>query len=292
MSNPLLEIDIQAWVERARDNAATYKARQATEVVLNAIAHTDRLNQQLYLKGGLLMGLAYDSPRQTTDIDLTTNLTPGNEAADAVVALLDNAFPKISAKLGYAGLVLKVHSMRGLPRGQFETAQFPALKLKVGYADRGTPAHQALEAGTAATTIEIDISFNEPLSKIQILSMPEGAALSAYSLTDLMAEKLRAMLQQVPRRRNRRQDVYDLDLLIARERIDDDLKRSILSAFLEKSHSRDLAPSIDSLDDKEIKRRSGAEWNSLEIELETVPEFEPCYERVQEFYRSLPWGEV
>lgn len=289
MSEPTLEIDIPAWVERARNDPVSYRSRQATEIILNAIAHTAPLNHKLWLKGGVLMGIAYDSPRQTTDIDLTTSLTPGQENADTIVNLLDGAFPGIIAKLGYAGFVLAVHSVRLMPRGIGFEAEFPALKIKVGHAQAGTSAQRALMAGTAAEIVEIDISFNEPLSEVQVLGMPEGAELCAYSLTDLMAEKFRAMLQQVIRRRNRRQDVYDLDRLIGQHAFDDKMRAAIHAAFLLKCESRRITPSIESLDDPEVKQRSGADWETLALELGELPEFEACYARVRQFYRALPW---
>lgn len=289
MSENLLTIDIAAWVERAKNAPVTYKVRQVTEVVLNAIAHTSPLNKSLFLKGGVLMGIAYDSPRTTTDIDLTTSLEAGKEAADQVRALLDGAFPQIIGRLGYAGLILKVHSVTLLPKKQFDTAEFPAIKLKVGYADQGTAAHEALKEGRAAATIEVDISFNEPQTEPRILAIPGGAELLAYSLTDLMAEKLRAMLQQVTRKRNRRQDVYDLYLLINTHEFSEPLRKDILASFSEKATSRHLKPTKESLSDPEVRRRSGADWDSLKLEVPELPDFDACFECVQEFYRSLPW---
>ncbi|MEJ2622018.1 MAG: nucleotidyl transferase AbiEii/AbiGii toxin family protein, partial [Candidatus Thiodiazotropha sp.] len=38
--------------------------------------------------------------------------------------------------------------------------------------------------------------------------------MTAYSLTDLIAEKLRSVLQQIKRERQRRQDIFDLFLLL------------------------------------------------------------------------------
>lgn len=76
MSEHLLEIDVAAWVEKARADPVTYKQRQIVEITLNAIADTAPLNEKLYLKGGILMGLAYGSPRQTADIDLTAAFDP------------------------------------------------------------------------------------------------------------------------------------------------------------------------------------------------------------------------
>lgn len=290
MSEPALEIDVAGWVERAKDDPVAYRQRQASEITLNAIAMTAPLNEKLYLKGGILMGLAYDSPRQTADIDLTADIAVSSEVDSKIRTLLDSAFPRAAAALGYADLVVKTNSIKRQPRpDNFETAEFPALKLKVGYAIRGSRQEKALADGKAADVIEIDISFNEPTKAIQVLSLTGGEELHAYSLIDLIAEKYRAMLQQVVRNRSRRQDVYDLDLLIADDAIDDDCRAQILEAFLEKSRSRHIEPNRDSLDDPEVKRRSGAEWSTLELEIGAVPDFEACYTRVRDFYQKLPW---
>ena len=61
-------------------------------------------------------------------------------------------------------------------------------------------------------------------------------------------------------------------------------------AYLKKSRSRHIEPDRDSLDDPEIKRRSGAQWDTLKLELSNVPDFEMCFTRVRDFYRGLPWG--
>ena len=291
MSEPALEIDVAGWVERAKDDPVAYRQRQASEITLNAIAMTAPLNDKLYLKGGILMGLAYDSPRQTADIDLTADIAVSADVDSKIRALLDSAFPRAAAALGYTDLVVKTNSIRRQPRrDNFENAEFPALKLKVGYAVRGSRQEKALSEGKAADVVEIDISFNEPTKAIQVLSLTGGEELRAYSLVDLIAEKYRAMLQQVVRNRSRRQDVYDLHLLIDDDAIDGERRAQILDAFLEKSRSRHIEPNCNSLDDPEVKRRSGAEWDTLELEIGKIPDFEVCFTRVRDFYRNLPWG--
>ena len=290
MPEPSLKIDVVKWVENAKADPVAYRQRQTVEIVLNAIAITTPLNAKMFLKGGILMGLAYDSPRQTTDIDMSTNLIVGSEIGDKVKTLLDSAFPRAAAALGYADLVLKTHSVTKLPKKTiFESADFPALKLKIAYARRGTKQENALREGKSPGVIDLDISFNETLQQIQVLELTGGQELQAYGLVDLIAEKYRAMLQQVQRRRNRRQDVYDLDLLIGKIEVDDALREQILDVFIAKCHSRQIEPTRSSLDNPEIKSRSRAEWQTMILELGDVPDFERCFARVSEFYRSLPW---
>lgn len=290
MSDPVLKIDVASWVAKAKDDPVAYLQRQAAEITLNAVAMTVELSNKLYLKGGVLMGLAYGSPRQTADIDLTAALQVEPDIDDTIVKLLDNAFPRAAAKLGYVDLILKVHSVKRMPSKKiFEEANFPALKLKIAFAQRGTKQEVAMKNGKVPGVIDVDISFNEILKQVQVLELTGGAELCAYGLADLMAEKYRAMLQQKERDRNRRQDIYDLDRLIAGNKFDDELRRQVLEAFLAKSRSRDIEPTRDSLDDPEIKRRSGAEWHTMQLEIGNLPAFEDCYRRVAAFYVAMPW---
>ena len=294
MSEPVLEINVAEWVESAKADPVTYQQRQTVEITLNAIAMTAPLKGGMFLKGGILMGLVYDSPRQTADIDLTATLDPEANTGDKIRTLLDAMLPRAAAALGYADLFVKIHSVRPQPRAIFKDANFPALKLKIAAARRGTEQENALREDRAAgSIIDVDISFNEAsLQQIQVLELTGGQELLAYSLVDLIAEKYRAMLQQVPRNRSRRQDVYDLDLLIVRSEVDDMLRAQILEALIEKCRSRDLTPTRTSLEDPDIKQRSGAYWQTMQLELELgeLPDFEGCFARVLKFYRTLPWN--
>lgn len=290
MSDPVLELNVAGWVERARADPIAYAQRQAVEVTLNAIAMTADLKERMFLKGGVLMGLAYDSPRQTADIDLTAAFEVSPDIDEKIRGLLDGAFPRAAARLGYADLIIKVHSIARQPKAIFETASFPALKIKIAFARRGTPHEAALKRGIAPGKIEVDISFNEPLRQIQILGLTGGAELLAYDLVELMAEKYRAMLQQKERNRNRRQDVYDLDRLIDGREFTPEVLTQILEVFVAKCQSRNIEPTIDSLDDPEVKSRSAADWQTMQLEIGALPEFEGCYSRVSNFYRTLPWA--
>jgi predicted nucleotidyltransferase component of viral defense system len=290
MSDPVLELNVAGWVERARADPIAYAQRQAVEVTLNAIAMTADLKEKLFLKGGVLMGLAYDSPRQTADIDLTAAFEVSPDIDEKIRGLLDGAFPRAAARLGYADLIIKVHSIARQPKAIFETASFPALKIKIAFARRGTPQEAALNKGIVPGKIEVDISFNEPLRQIQILGLTGGAELLAYDLVELMAEKYRAMLQQKERNRNRRQDVYDLDRLIDGREFTPEVLTRILEVFVAKCQSRNIEPTIDSLDDPEVMSRSAADWQTMQLEIGALPEFEGCYSRVSNFYRTLPWA--
>ena len=140
MSESSIKIDILKWVNRARVDEETHRQRQVTEIILHAIARELKLNEKLCLKGGVLMGLAYDSPRQTSDIDFSfaTADSPDQNTADTFRNLLNDALPHAAATLGYTDLVVRVQSIEGLPGNRYPDADFPALKLKIAYAKRGS----------------------------------------------------------------------------------------------------------------------------------------------------------
>ncbi|MCY4611356.1 MAG: nucleotidyl transferase AbiEii/AbiGii toxin family protein [Gammaproteobacteria bacterium] len=290
MPDSPIKIDVAGWVEQARTNPTAHRQRQGVVTILNAIAAKAPLNKKMFLKGGILMGLAYDSPRQTVDIDLTTSLKAENDAGEWIRGQLDEELPRVADQLGYNELVIAVQSAKWQRGGFPDAAEFPALKLTVGYAPRGTSQEKALKRGRAANVIGIDISFNECLGHIQILEITGGQELFAYGLADLIAEKYRAILQQVTRNRNRQQDIFDLDLLISGNDINDQFRTQILKVFIEKCRSRELEPTQASLGVPEVKERSGAKWETMELEVGEIPDFEGCYTRVSEFYESLPWG--
>ena len=124
--------------------------------------------------------------------------------------------PRAAATLGYIDTVLRVQSINEQPHKWYSgtSFSFPALAVKIGHAIRGTPQEKQLERKEASNVVPLDINFNEKTSGVQTLKLADNKTLLAYSLNDLIAEKYRAILEQVERNRERRQDVYDLDILI------------------------------------------------------------------------------
>ncbi|WP_271190539.1 nucleotidyl transferase AbiEii/AbiGii toxin family protein, partial [Dactylosporangium matsuzakiense] len=114
-------------------------------------------------------------------------------------------------------------------------------------------------------------------------------AVRAFTLGELIAEKLRALLQQPIRNRNRRQDVYDIALLIDENPLGDALRVKILETLIEKCRSRRIEPTRESIDDPEVARRAQRDWETLRLEVSDLPPFEERFAAVREFYRSLPW---
>ncbi len=291
MSDSAIKVSTTEWVERAPSNDTALAQREITQIILHAVSSVPQLAHNLYLKGGILMGLVYKSSRQTTDIDFSTSPTyqPTHQTASELREQLNSVLNQVASDLGYTNTVLNVQTIREHPRNRYPNAEFPALQMKIAYAERNSHQERQLKVNQASSTVGIDITFKEKTSQVQILELDSGATLLAYSLTDVVAEKFRALLQQGKRNRYRRQDVYDLDILTGMPEIDTD---SIYKCLIQKCENRDICPTRNSMDDPEIKRRAGSKWNSLETEIGKLPDFEECYGRVSDFYRRLPWPDI
>ena len=165
----------------------------------------------------------------------------------------------------------------------------------MGYAYKGTNSHKRLVRSQSPDAVQIDYSFNEPIHSIDRILVEEGCEIRAYSAVDMIAEKLRALLQQEVRNRARRQDAFDIFHLLDTIRQGDDnddfaTKAKVLPALLKKAKARNLYIDQSSMADENIIRRSRQEYSTLAAEIEgDLPAFDEVYSRVREFYESLPW---
>jgi len=156
--NNLEELDILNWVSQASDDA-NKEFREAVHTILSAIASDHILRVSMILKGGILLAVRYHSHRFTTDIDLSTDLTLGNDfSKENVVETLNNSLAMTVEELDY-GLDCRVQSAEKKPKSL--EATHPSLKLKVGYAYKNTPKHRRLQADQSPSVIDIDYSSNE-----------------------------------------------------------------------------------------------------------------------------------
>lgn len=284
-------VSISEWVEKAKYNPVTYLERQAIEVFLSTLGMVEPYKNQMFLKGGILMAVAYESPRNTGDVDLSTTADPEEGIAEGIKEALDAAFPSVCADLGYPGMMCAVQSFKYFPKGErFPKNQGPAIKMKIGYALRGSAQQKYFDERRSPTTLEVDVSFKEPIGAIQLLNFKEtDKSVKAYSLVSLMAEKFRALLQQEIRNRYRRQDVYDLYSLIIRFPLDEDEKGKLLAILKEKCVARGVIADRSSLEQGPIVERAKADWGTMELEIGEIPDFDACFREVNALYKSLSW---
>lgn len=286
----IVDVDVRSWVESAKSDPVRYRLRQVTEVVLTAIGVAPNLKKTLVLKGGAVMALAFRSDRVTADVDFSADADP-EHFSNLVVEELNSILPQTAINIGYIDLICRVQSVRKMPKPiNFNDYSFPALLVRIGSAIRGSGEEKRLQMNQSTHVLDIEISFRDQVYAFQELNLTDArAAVRAFTIHELIAEKLRALLQQPIRNRYRRQDVYDISFLIRKKQLSDEDLEKILNTLVEKCRTRSIEPTIESINDPEISRRAEADWETLRLELTDLPNFSECFTDVRELYVSLPW---
>ena len=279
---------IAQWVSEA-PNKEQQEFREAVHTILLAIADDPNLQADMIIKGGILLAIRYHSHRYTKDIDFSTEKALKDIDPEQVIKSLDQSLTVVAENLDY-GLDCKVQTHKILPPNK-QNPTFPELEITIGFAYKGTPKHKRLLALKCPSIVKIDFSLNEPTPNIEFYNFGDEENLKAYSFTDVIAEKLRAFLQMGVRNRVRRQDIFDLYVLLkSHPEIDEHEQSRILDSLIIKSNSRDLKVDKNSFQDSELRDRAEKTYPELVDEVENeLPEFDEVYETVKEFYENLPW---
>jgi hypothetical protein len=280
-------VEIENWIINSPDNAA--KAfRQAVHIILLAISKSPNLRSMMIFHGGLLLTLKYSGVRYTKDLDFATANKRADIDEEAFLKELQQSLLESSEILPY-GLACKIQSSRIKPRGKGKHHQ--TLEINIGYAYKGTIHHRHLIRNNCANVVKLHYSYNEINQHIEVLDLIEGSKIQAYSLSDFVAEKYRAIIQQKTRNRIRRQDAFDIYWIIKNNYLKDkNIKNKILKSFMVKSNSKGVIVDQYILRDKDIIRRSRMEYSALAQEIEVnLPSFDDVYKIVQDYYESLPW---
>lgn len=284
------DVDLTAWVSAAPSPSMT-RFREAVHTVIVAISMTEQLADVTFMKGGILLALRYNSARNTTDIDFSTHLGYTPELVARMLLQIAEGLTIASNALGYSTTCsLQSHTIE--PRRDPSRATWANLKMKIGYAERGSKEHKRLRLGHSPSTLDIDYSFKEQVPSSEQLSVFGEYTLHVYGLSTIVAEKYRAIIQQPIRDRVRRQDAYDLNFLLdGRDSWKEDMRQEIYDVLVLKAADRNVPIASSSLRDPEVRRRSEQEYTTLAAELAegTLPDFAETYERVCLAFEGLPW---
>ena len=139
----------------------------------------------------------------------------------------------------------------------------------------------------------VDYSFNE-WDFSPDLEIVDGGTIATYSFHDLVAEKLRSILQQPIRRRERFQDIYDIALLLrCNTEITKDDRNRILQNLRKSVEGRNVPLDKIAMQNPEIERLSkeGYEEQLPDLVSGDLPKFDDAFSTVVEFFESLPWDE-
>ena len=111
------------------------------------------------------------------------------------------------------------------------TSTWPTYELRIAYQLPGDRhfADFARAGLTVSDVVKVELSLNEVVCETQDSPLA-GGTLRVCSLEDIVAEKLRALLQQPVRNRTRSQDAFDIALTVQADKTRLDLEQ--VSAFL------------------------------------------------------------
>jgi len=283
-------IDVERWVEAAAANPEEYHIRRVIRLVLRAVTRSPALQSSFVIKGGVLLALRYGTNRHTKDLDFSTERLAGDIDPETICSALQDALDDVATT--DEGLLCRVQSSRMNPTRADATQ--PTLRIRIGYAIKGDRQFPRMVQGRDSSNVVIvDVSFNEKVYVPEMLAI-ENHRLLAYSLHDQMAEKFRAMVQQTSGHRNRvrRQDLYDLFVVIDQGYLAaDEDKAALLATMRRKFGDRDVECERDTITDPEIADRCRREYEQLADEIDgRLPDFDAALQRVTEYYRSLPWS--
>lgn len=252
-------VSLERWAAAQGIPSVEARRRFAQLAVYRSIAASEVLRAKLVFKGGNALFFVYSSRRSTADLDFSAEALSREFPLEKVREELDRVLPLTAKELG---IRLKVQRAERDPPDLL--AKTPTYSFTIAYAFPGERTFSRWEVLTkpVATVAKLEIALNEVVCESRTPSesgIMRGLRVS--TLEDIAAEKLRALLQQVPRNRSRPQDVYDLAALLARG-IPLDLVK--VSAYLKrKAAARGITPSRAAFDDQRVWRRAEQDYSAL-----------------------------
>lgn len=287
-------IDLERWVETSAEvSISEGEFRKAVKSILEGISKEGTLASLMVMKGGLLLAIKYQSPRFTKDIDFSTHKPLQEINIEEFLQSFETGLANAEENEYGLAFVLQKHEIRPAPK---HNPSYPTLHLKIGYANRNDRNQfNRLLQKQSAKVVEIDFSFNEwiPEDDSEVAILAGEGELRHYSLHEIVAEKVRSLLQQPIRERARYQDVYDLQLLLTSNQnlATEEDRHLVLQLLKEACSSRQVPVDASSFRNplvKELARRGYEQELPAQLK-DDPPEFEKAFSLVDDYYSSLPW---
>jgi len=256
-----------AWCKSQHIPIHEGRQRYAGYAVLSCFSTSKVLSKSLAFKGGNALRFVYGNPRSTIDLDFSVC---GNDILDSnefLGNLIDDAFRTAHQRFG---MKLRCQSIKRNPKALEST--FQTYQIGVGYQFVGDRGYADFGKAPSNTSIVIEISFNDKVcDTIQFQPLASSpSTITVCSLMDIVAEKLRSLLQQRIRHRNRHQDVFDLARIFRVHRNELDLEK-VFFYFSLKCQARAIVPARQAFDetiqelafvnyDRRIKEQTGDQY--------------------------------
>jgi Nucleotidyl transferase AbiEii toxin, Type IV TA system len=207
--------ELEDWQRQHKTTKEDARRRLVQFVVLASMSSSTALVSRVAFKGGNALQFMHGNLRSTLDLDFSADGDfPDN--ADVIKQLMDNALRTTEQRYQFKA---KCQSCHRKPPGLDRTK--PTYDLKVGYQFAGDRYYRNFEEQRSfPQVVQIEISLNDVLC-------------------ETAEHQLQALLQQIPRRRSRPQDVFDIASMVRLHGNTLDLSK--VSAFLvQKSEAREI----------------------------------------------------
>jgi len=253
---------INDWAKVNGFSPTEAQTRFAQYAILCAVGRSADLRQSIVFKGGNALDFVWSPNRSTRDLDfsldsVTTTFSPTVENIGEY--LVEGLVPTGEE----FGILFHLHRVRQRPPGADRT--FVTFEARVGYALSSELAlrRRMAKGDSSPNVIPVEISINESTCASDSFDLgPKQHILRISTVEDIVAEKLRAILQQPIRKRTRRQDVLDIAVILSQSI---PLDRAKVARFLvRKSAARDVTVSRAAFRDPEIGIRAQDDYAELE----------------------------
>lgn len=274
------------WAQEHVRTLAEARQRFAQMVILIGLAETAVLQRSLVFKGGNALDFVWSPNRSTIDLDfsLDTVTLDFDLSAAALSTLIANALLVVEPRFGMS---MHLHGVRQHPPGP--NRSFATLEARIGYALPDEFAlRRRMEAGQRSTqVVPVEISLNEAICAATYIPIGvSGAVLRVATVEDIVAEKLRALLQQPARNRHRSQDVLDLAIILSDR---PDLDPVTIGYFLDtKCRARNIRATREAFLDATIADYARSEYGELAVTTHRpMPSFDEAFSRILTFVGVL-----
>jgi hypothetical protein len=190
---------IGEWAASNRMRVAEAKFRFAQYGILQAVADSRTLSQVLAFKGGNALDFVWQPNRSTRDLDFSSS--DSTLTAEQLRTFLTPSLGRVSRS---TGILYRVQKMEQQPPGPDRS--FITFEGKIGYALSDDRRNRQLiqQDKSSNATVPLAVSLNDPICGIVEVDIASSNPLHVCQLEDIVAEKLRALLQQPLRNRRRR----------------------------------------------------------------------------------------
>ena len=272
---------LSAWAKAQEIKPSEARVRFVQGAILSAIAGSRALKPILVFKGGNALDFIWQPNRSTEDLDFSSE-DPGIDEAQLQTKLTDT----LSTTGRKLGIAFRINSIVRQPPGPEKT--FVTYAVKVGYALPDDPQNRArIERQEPSKAIVLlEVSLNERICDSTLVEFGTSASLRVSTREDIVAEKLRALLQQALRKRTRPQDLLDIAVLL---RSDTHLDRQRISEYLlTKAEARRVPVSKEAFRHPDIKKNARSDYDALASSTRRVfIAFDEAWQQLMEFIAQL-----